>query len=65
MSAAVGVSVNPAFAQLGILDKGLKRAQQAKDAKDKLDDLNVTDGIGPDSKKQRELVVRARLDLPA
>ena len=33
----------PAAAQFGVLDKGLKRAQQAKDAKDKLDDLNVTE----------------------
>ena len=33
----------PAHAQLGGLGQGLKRAQQAKDAKDKFDDLNVTD----------------------
>ena len=33
----------PAYAQLGGLAQGLKRAQQAKDTKDKLDDLNITD----------------------
>ena len=33
----------PAHAQLGGLTQGLKVAQQAKDAKDKFDDLNVTD----------------------
>jgi predicted Zn-dependent protease len=37
------VSVSPAFAQFGVLDKGLKKAQQAKEAKDKFDDLNVTE----------------------
>lgn len=49
----------PAYAQFGMLDKGLKRAQQAKEAKDKLDDLNVTEAeerkIGEDvSAKIRE-----------
>ena len=34
---------SPAYAQLGGLGQGLKRVQQAKDAKDKFDDLNVTD----------------------
>ena len=33
----------PAYAQFGGLSDGLKRAQQAKAAKDKFDDLNVTD----------------------
>ena len=33
----------PAYAQFGVLDKGLKRAQQVKDAKNKFDDLNVTE----------------------
>ena len=33
----------PAHAQFGGLDQGLKRLQQAKDAKDKFDDLNVTE----------------------
>jgi predicted Zn-dependent protease len=33
----------PAFAQFGGLGDGLKRAQQAKSAKDKYDDLNVTE----------------------
>ncbi len=33
----------PAFAQLGGLSQGLKRVQQAKDAKDKIDELNITD----------------------
>jgi predicted Zn-dependent protease len=33
----------PVHAQFGILDKGLKKAQQAKDAKDKVDDLNVSE----------------------
>ena len=33
----------PAFAQFGGLDKGIKKIQQAKDAKDKFDDLNVTE----------------------
>jgi predicted Zn-dependent protease len=34
----------PARAQFGsVLDKGLKKAQQVKDAKDKLDDLNVSE----------------------
>ena len=33
----------PAHAQLGGLTQGLKRVQQAKDAKDKFDDLNVTE----------------------
>jgi len=33
----------PAYAQLGALGQGLKRAQQVKDAKDKFDDLNVTE----------------------
>jgi predicted Zn-dependent protease len=33
----------PAHAQFGGLDKGLKKAQQVKDAKDKFDDLNVTE----------------------
>ena len=33
----------PAYAQLGGLGQGLKRAQQAKDAKDNIDDLNITD----------------------
>ena len=34
----------PAHAQFGsVLDKGLKKAQQLKDAKDKFDDLNVTE----------------------
>ena len=37
---AIGV---PAFAQLGGLSQGLKRVQQAKDAKDKIDELNITD----------------------
>ena len=33
----------PAYAQLGGLAGGLKRVQQAQDAKQKFDDLNVTD----------------------
>jgi predicted Zn-dependent protease len=33
----------PAYAQLGGLGQGLKRVQQAKNAKDKFDDLNVTE----------------------
>lgn len=33
----------PAHAQFGGLDKGLKKAQQLKDAKDKFDELNVTE----------------------
>ncbi len=33
----------PAYAQLGGLGQGLKKVQQAKDAKDKFDDLNVTE----------------------
>jgi predicted Zn-dependent protease len=33
----------PVYGQLGGLGQGLKRAQQAKDAKDKFDDLNVTE----------------------
>jgi len=33
----------PAYAQFGGLSDGLKRAQQAKAAKDKFDDLNVTE----------------------
>ena len=37
---ALGV---PAYAQIGGLGQGLKRAQQVKDAKDKFDDLNVTE----------------------
>ena len=37
---ALGV---PAHAQFGMLDKGLQKAQQAKDAKDKVDALNVSD----------------------
>ena len=37
------VSAGPASAQFGVLDKGLKKAQQAKEAKDKFDDLNVTE----------------------
>ncbi len=32
-----------AWAQFGILDKGLKKAQDVQDAKKKIDDLNVTD----------------------
>ena len=33
----------PAYAQLGGLTQGLQKAQQAKDAKDKVDGLNITD----------------------
>ena len=33
----------PAYAQLGGLGQGIRRAQQLKDAKDKFDDLNVTE----------------------
>jgi hypothetical protein len=35
--------VVPAHAQFGVLDKGLKKVQQVKDVKGKLDDLNVTE----------------------
>lgn len=42
MVAMLGLAA-PAFAQLGGLSGGLKRAQQAKEAKDKFDDLNVTE----------------------
>jgi predicted Zn-dependent protease len=61
---ALGVTVSvPAFAQFGVLDKGLKKAQQAKEAKDKFDDLNVTEAeerkIGEDVSAK----VRARFGV--
>jgi predicted Zn-dependent protease len=40
--AVVAVSA-PAYAQFGVLDKGLKKAQQIQEQKQKFDDLNVTD----------------------
>jgi hypothetical protein len=43
LAAALLSVAMPARAQFGALDKGLKKAQQAKDAKDKFDDLNVTE----------------------
>jgi predicted Zn-dependent protease len=42
VAALLAVAV-PAHAQFGGLDKGLKKIQQAKEAKDKFDDLNVTE----------------------
>jgi beta-barrel assembly-enhancing protease len=42
VAAALAIAV-PAHAQFGAIDRGLKKAQQAKDAKDKVDDLNITE----------------------
>jgi predicted Zn-dependent protease len=43
LAAALLALAVPAHAQFGGLDQGLKKAQQVKDAKNKFDDLNVTD----------------------
>ena len=58
--AALGVNVSsPAFAQFGIL----KKAQQAKDAKDKLDDLNVTEAEERKIGEDVSVKVRARFGV--
>jgi hypothetical protein len=48
----------PAHAQLGVLDKGLKKAQQRKDAKDKVDDLGTRRGAFAETTSHEGVALR-------